>query len=54
MNWAEISSADGGIDVDSTPDSDNNNDCHGGLTREQGVSSSDDNRTDGTGDANNN
>ena len=54
INWAEISSADGGVDVDSTPDTDNTNDCHGGLTREQGVSDSDDDRTDGTGDANDN
>ena len=29
INWAEISSADGGVDIDSTPDSDNDNDCHG-------------------------
>ncbi len=54
INWAEISSADGGVDVDSTPDTDNTNDCHGGLTREQGVSDSDDDRTDGTWDANGN
>ena len=30
INWAEISSDDGD-DIDSTPDSNNNNDCHGSL-----------------------
>ena len=53
INWAEISAADGGTDIDSTPDSDNNNDCHGGLPRNQVDPNSDD-RTNGTGDANGN
>ena len=52
VNWAEISSDDGN-DIDSTPDTDNTNDCHGGLTRDA-VDPNSDNRTDGTGDANNN
>lgn len=34
INWAEIS-ADDGDDIDSTPDQNNDNDCHGGLPRTQ-------------------
>jgi len=52
INWAEISSDDGD-DVDSTPDTNNNNDCHGGLGRNEVDPNSDD-RTNGTGDANGN
>ncbi len=52
INWSEISSDDGD-DIDSTPDQNNNNDCHGGLPRTQIDPASDD-RTNGKGDINNN
>ena len=53
INWAEISRADGGTDIDSTPDANNDNDCHGGLGRDEVDPNSDD-RLDGVGDTNNN
>ena len=45
INWAEISKDDGD-DIDSTPDQNINNDCHGGLPRTQVDPASDD-RTNG-------
>lgn len=52
INWAEISS-DSDDDVDSTPDQNNNNDCHGGKPRTQ-IDTILDNTTNGRGDINNN
>jgi uncharacterized repeat protein (TIGR01451 family) len=48
INWAEISNDDGN-DIDSTPDTNNDNDCHGGKPRTE-VDPNSDNRTDGVGD----
>ena len=54
INWAEISS-DEGDDIDSTPDADNTNDCHGTAPSDRtGVDAGADDNVNGSGDANNN
>lgn len=52
INWSEISKDDGN-DVDSTPDDNPKNDCHGGKIWPD-IDPNSDNRTDGIGDANHN
>ncbi len=54
INWAEISgNTDGNTDIDSTPDGDNTNDCHGGKPRTE-IDPELDNEWLGTGDTNGN